>query len=254
MKEREALTVGGLVALMLILWLGFVVHRSPDFAGSFWGGVLAVSGTLLMLVPLAYVAVKRIKPLKKSVTARVPMRTLLAWHIYAGVLGPILVVLHTGHKFESLLGIALTAMTLVVVVSGFIGRHLMNRIGHEIRDKRAMLAQLNAAYDQTVDDLRRHPGRAADLRALAGLVSRIGGRLLVSAQPMAERSALPLDMRAIQLADAIADVEYAVRTHETFKSAFARWLKLHIALSAILYVLLAFHVWAAIHFGLRWFS
>lgn len=254
MKEREALTVGGLVALMLVLWLGFVVHRSPDFAGSFWGGMLAVSGTALMLVPLAYVAIKRIKPLKRSVTARVPMRTLLAWHIYAGVLGPILVLLHTGHKFESPLGIALTAMTLVVVVSGFVGRHLMNRIGHEIREKRAMLTQLNLAYDQTIEDLRRHPGGSTQLRPLSGLVSRVGARLLVSGEPLVAGTALPLDVRAVQLADAIADVEYAVRTHETFKSAFARWLKLHIVLSAILYVLLAFHVWAAIHFGLRWFS
>ena len=92
------------------------------------------------------------------------------------------------------------------------------------------------------------------LRPLSGLVSRVGARLLVSGEPLVAGTALPLDVRAVQLADAIADVEYAVRTHETFKSAFARWLKLHIVLSAILYVLLAFHVWAAIHFGLRWFS
>lgn len=254
MKERETITVGGLVALMLVLWLGFAVHRSPRFAGSLWGGMLALTGASLMLVPLAYAAVKRIKPLKKRVTARVPMRTLLAWHVYAGILGPILVLLHTGHKFESPLGVALTAMTLVVVVSGFIGRYLVSRITQEIREKQSMLGQLNAAYEQTVAELRRRPCRSRELRPLAGFFPRVGARLLMAAEPAQEGSALPLDVRAIRLTEAISDLEYAVQTHETFKRTFARWLKLHIVISGILYVLLGLHVWAAIHFGLRWFS
>ena len=45
-----------------------------------------------------------------------------------------------------------------------------------------------------------------------------------------------------------------MRTHEFFKRWFARSLKLHIVLSVILYVLLGLHIWAGIHFGLRWFS
>ena len=55
-------------------------------------------------------------------------------------------------------------------------------------------------------------------------------------------------------AEAVADLEYAVRTHEFFKRWFARSLKLHIVLSVLLYGLLGLHVWAGIHFGLRWFS
>lgn len=52
-----------------------------------------------MLVPFAYLVVKRIPPLKRLVTQRISLRTFLAWHIYAGAPGPILVLLHTGHKF-----------------------------------------------------------------------------------------------------------------------------------------------------------
>ena len=54
MKERERVVASGLVILMLLLWLGFIVHLSPRFPGSLWGGVLGVSGALLMLWPLAY--------------------------------------------------------------------------------------------------------------------------------------------------------------------------------------------------------
>ena len=68
MKEREIFVVGGLVALLLLSWFGFTLHESPRFAGSFAGGVLAVTGSALMLVPLAYLIVKRIAPLKRAVT------------------------------------------------------------------------------------------------------------------------------------------------------------------------------------------
>jgi hypothetical protein len=106
--KHERTIVGGLVLLSLVLWLGFLVHRSPRFAGSAWGGVLGISGATLMLVPLAYMIVKRVPTLKRVVTPRFSMRTLLVWHIYAGILGPILGLLHTGHKFDSPLGVMLT--------------------------------------------------------------------------------------------------------------------------------------------------
>ncbi len=65
---------------------------------------------------------------------------------------------------------------------------------------------------------------------------------------------MPASVRALRLAESIANVEYAVKTHETFKRWFAAWLKFHIVISFILYGLLALHVWAGIHFGLRWFA
>jgi hypothetical protein len=252
MKERERLVVSGLVVLLLLLWLGFLVHRDPHFAGSFWGGVLGVSGAALMLVPLAYSLVKRIKFIQARLWRRVSMRTLLAWHIYAGVLGPILALLHTGHKFNSTLGIALTAMTLLVVLSGFTGRYLMGYFTQELLEKRQMLDALKAAYNQAASELARQPEQAAVLGTFAGFLSRIlAGVFLPS--PAGE-GGLALPVRAVRLADAMADLEYAIKTHETFKRWFSRWLKFHIVISAILYVLLALHVWSGIHFGLRWFS
>lgn len=251
MKERERLVITALVVLMMLLWLGFTVHRSPNFAGSFWGGVLGVSGAALMLVPLAYLVIKRVARLKKAVTRIVSMRTLLTWHIYAGVLGPILVVLHTGHKFESPLGIALTAMTLVVVLSGFVGRYLLSYLAQELREKRALLTDLQNEYDQVSRELQKAP----DSLRPAGVWPAFGARL--AAWAFAGHSpggAAMIGVRALQLAEAIADVEYAIRSHETFKRAFGVWLKFHIVISVALYVLLGLHVWSAIYFGLRWFA
>jgi hypothetical protein len=253
MKERERLVVSGLLVLLLVFWLGFLVHRSPRFAGSLWGGVLGVSGATLMLLPLAYFVIKRTPPLKRIVTRRVSMRTLLTWHIYAGVVGPILVLLHTGHKFQSPLGIALTAMTLIVVVSGFVGRYLMSQFSQTVREKKEMLTRLELAYRETATELAGHPEQAAVLRPFSGFFTRI-----LASELFASRDAglgpTPVSVRAIRLAESIADVEYAIKTHETFKHWFAGWLKFHIVISFILYGLLALHVWAAVHFGLRWFE
>lgn len=252
MREREPLVAGGLVALLLVLWLGFLVHRDPRFAGSAWGGVLGVTGALLMVVSLGYVLVKRVRPLKRWVTARVSMRTLLAWHMYTGLLGTILGVLHSGHKFESPLGIALTAVSLVVVLSGFVGRHLMKQVALEIHEKKELLASLESAYRQTAGDVAAHPDQAAILRPLSGFWARLLTGLFVSAVVTA--GTLPAPVRALRLADAIADVEYAIKTHETFKWWFAAWLRVHIITGVVLYGLLALHVWAGVRYGLRWFA
>lgn len=257
MKEREKIIASGLTTLMLVLWLGFAFHQSPRFAGSAIGGLLAVSGSLLMLVPLAYMIIKRVKRLKKWTTQFVSMRTLLSWHIYAGIVGPILVLLHTGHKFNSLLGILLTTLTIIVVISGFIGRYLMQQFSSEIREKKAMLVELNDAYQREAEILQQHPEQVEMLRPFAGFFSRLIGSFFVREAPAATDSAAYLEKHpsaAIRISESIADVEFAIRTHEKFKSWFGKWLKLHIALSMILYGLLAIHVYFAVYFGLRWFE
>ena len=56
-----------------------------------------------------------------------------------------------------------------------------------------------------------------------------------------------------RIAESVADLEYAVRTHELFRRWFAWALKLHILLSLLFYVLLGLHIWAALNFSMRWF-
>jgi len=250
-KERDATIMGSLTVLMLLLWLGFFVHRSPRFAGSLAGHSIGIAGGLLMLVPLLYSIVKRVAPLKRLVTPVLSMRTFLAWHIYAGILGPILVLIHTGHRFESPLGIVLTSMTIVVVLSGYVGRYLMRRIGAELRDKRALLSDATRFYDQTREQLQGAGIGEVQLSSQLGLWGRLKAAFFLS-DVSADATAALLIPRATRLAEARADLEYAIRTHETIKAWFGRWLKWHIAISLALYVLLGLHVWATIHFGLRW--
>ena len=68
------------------------------------------------------------------------------------------------------------------------------------------------------------------------------------------QNALASSARTVRLAESIADLEYAIKSHELLKRRFEVWLRLHIAASVLFYMLLVLHVWAGIYFGLRWFN
>ncbi len=252
MGDREPLVATALVLLILVVWWGGVFHVSPRFAGSPLGGALAVSGALLMLGPLVYLVIKRVKPIKAAVTRHVSMRTLLVWHVYAGLLGPLLVLLHTGHKFESLLGMSLTALTLIVVFSGSVGRYLLRQIGDDVRRKRGLLRRLYEAYDAASERFTMEPERRGLIRPLRSALLRA---FLRKSKDTNDPGAMDVGspVAVARLVGSIADVESAIKARETLKRWFSRWLRLHIVLAAGLYLLLVLHIWAGIHFGLRWF-
>ncbi len=245
MKEQERFIVTGTLTVLLLTWLGFLVHRSPRFPGSGIGALFGIGGAVLMLIPLAYPIVKRVPFLQARVTRYVSMQTFLAIHVYAGIFGPLLALIHTGHQFHSRLGITLTAAMLLVVVSGFTTRYLLRYAAHEITDKLLLLQTARGDLDSAWGVLERSP---AEMKALpkspllvAGLASL--GLALPSGGPAAD---------VTRIAGSVADLEYAVRTHELFKRLFSVSLKLHIVLSVILYLLLALHIGSGIYFGLRW--
>lgn len=105
--DRIAATI--IVSMLAVLWLGFLVHRAPFFAGSLWGGVFGVVGAAFLLVPLVYTVVKRSATLRRAFTREHSFAALLQAHVYFGLIGALLAIIHSGHKFQSVLGIALTA-------------------------------------------------------------------------------------------------------------------------------------------------
>ena len=176
------------------------------------------------------------------------MQTLLTVHVYSGIFGPLLAIIHTGHKFESWLGITLTAVMLLVVVSGFAVRYLLTYVNQEIKDKLLLLQTARGDLDSAWGVLENSPVEVKALpksRLLTAGLASLGIDLSTIGGPAAE---------VTRIAESVADLEFAIRTHELFKRWFSRALKVHIVLSVLLYVLLGLHIWAGIHFGLRWSS
>ena len=247
MKNRERIILTSVLALLLVSWLGFLFHSSPDFAGSGLGLVFGIGGAVLMLFPLAYPFVKRIAFLRDRVTKHISLQTLMTWHVYAGIFGPLLAIIHTGHKFNSWLGIALTAVMLLCVVSGFALRYLTTYVAHDMKDKLLLLQTARGDLDSAWGVLENSPAEAAALPKARLLTAGLGS-LGINFSPGGPAG------EVTRIAESVADLEFAIRTDQLFKRWFSYSLKVHIVLSILLYVLMGLHIWAGIHFGLRGLS
>ena len=246
-REHEGIVVTGVVTVLLLAWLGFFLHRSPRFPGSGVGAVFGIGAAVLMLFPLAYTIAKRFPSLTARMTSHVSLKTLLDLHVYAGLLAALLAIIHSGHKFDSTMGIALTALLLLVVVSGYAVRYLLTFVAHEIKDKLALLQTARGDLDYAWGVLEKTP---ADISALPKLPILAAGMASLGVEA---RSGSPT-RDVTRIAESVADLEYSIRMNGILKRWFGRSLKLHIGLSVIFYVLLALHIVAGVQYGLRWLS
>ena len=97
--------------------------RAIPPAGELFGHSLGIVGFLFMLMTeTLYSLRKRTRSVRWG-----KMSTWLQLHIYTGLVGPFMVLLHTSWKFNGLAG-ATTLLTVIIVVSGFIGRYIFTRI------------------------------------------------------------------------------------------------------------------------------
>lgn len=246
MRDQDRSIVTLLVLLMLAIWLGFFFHRAPRFAGSLYGGILGVGGVILMLMPLAvYSVVKRVSFIKHRVTGWVPLKLLLSVHIYTALVGSILVLLHTGHKFYSPLGILLTSTVLLVTLSGFTGRYLMSHIKLGLNEKQEMLKQLQREFDQQSRHISSHVATQPLMQSTS--------HQLRNWLPREEQTEVTQSSISV-LVSAIADLEYSILVHSWMTSWFQRWQKFHLVISGLLVSLLVFHIWSGVYYGLRWFQ
>ena len=97
--------------------------REIPAASEFFGHTLGIVGFILMLLTETMYSLR-----KRSRSAALGrMSTWLKFHIYMGLVGPFMVLLHSAWKFNGLAG-ASTLLTAIIVISGFIGRYIFTRI------------------------------------------------------------------------------------------------------------------------------
>ncbi|UWU89587.1 iron reductase [Bradyrhizobium sp. CB1015] len=234
MNGRERLIADAVLTALLLLAPAFLLHSDSRFAGSLAGFVLGASAAALMILLLAYPMTKYSTRLKALVTRCVSMPTLLAFHAYAGIVAAFLAQLHTGHKLQSPLGIALLTSMLIVVVTGFVGRYYLPQTATQLRQQQSHLATLRSAYERTAAAMSspdRDQGDGGEMQALA-----------------------LRDVPLLQLVDGISDLETAIGSGEAVKAIFMQWIGLHVLAAIVMYALLAVHVATEVYYGLRWLA
>lgn len=112
-----AFLITGLYALVVLF------TREIPAASDLFGHGLGIFGFVLMLMTeMLYSIRKRVRSVRFGRMSR-----WLQFHIFTGLVGPYMVLLHTSWKFNGLAGVT-TLLTVVIVISGFVGRYIYTRI------------------------------------------------------------------------------------------------------------------------------
>lgn len=228
--------INGLLALFFVLLiLGYAFHQSETFAGSLTGHLIGMVGMVLMLLTLVY-------PFKKRVLGRRGRQNPITIHIFYGLMGPSLLIIHSAHKLDSLIGVLTFLAMLIVVLSGITGRYLFRRVNRNLKDQQRELSKLREIFHKRREEV-------VSCRPCFGLES--GNRAETEDVGMEEE---PQDQceKLYDLALSISELEFSTTFFDSIKSSFSRWVKVHHILTIFLFSLAFVHILTVLYYGLRW--
>jgi hypothetical protein len=115
-----------LIAIFAITAIYAIVAREmaevPPASALFGHGIGIIGFVMMLMTETLYSLRKRSRMAKWG-----KMSSWLQFHIFTGIVGPYMVLLHSAWTFQGLAG-AVMLLTVVIVVSGFIGRYIYTRI------------------------------------------------------------------------------------------------------------------------------
>ncbi len=255
-----AILVITLVYFGVVVWLESIPPASDLF-----GHGLGILGFILMLATEILYSIR-----KRSRRARWGrMSSWLNIHIFTGIVGPYMVLLHTSWEFNGLAGLTLL-LTVLVVVSGFIGRYIYTAIPRSAEGVELEAEWLEQATEVVRGDLQRwlsiHPREAVDLARRLGLgdltPDQAVDQLLTSFHPSllqrlrwrwALRGQAPAARRSAQQIESLLQ-EQSVLRKQTASLAMARrmlslWHTIHIPFGLVLFTAAFIHIGAAFYYA-----
>jgi hypothetical protein len=265
--------------ILLLFFRGLDFYRTPLIerahhpgywewkAGGAIGHKLALVGSSMMVLMLLYSVRKRVGALRKAG----PLGRWLDVHIYMGLAGPSLVVLHSTFKVHGLVALSFWSM-VVVVASGILGRYLYlqiprTRAGEELalveleRQDRELTERLRVAFRLDDAQLAWLEGLvpAAPVRTglLGGLVRTIveDFRLTAGLRDFAQscRSVpRPVFREFERVVRQKALVRRRVLLWDRAHELFHYWHVLHKPFALVMYLFMVVHVVVALMTGYAW--
>jgi prefoldin subunit 5 len=125
------------------VYIAYELMAEPR-GGHPFGHWLGIIGTLLMVMTeILYSLRKRTRLLNWAG----PVRHWLSFHIFTGIVGPFMVLMHTGLAFRGLAGVTFL-LTVIVAGSGFVGRYLYTALPRSLTGVVASRSQIEAEAQQ----------------------------------------------------------------------------------------------------------
>ncbi|MBI2568813.1 MAG: hypothetical protein HYV63_17475 [Candidatus Schekmanbacteria bacterium] len=174
-----SLLVVGALAMQGAAYYARPLEERPHHAG-YWslkpggsrGHLYGAAGSAMMVLMLSYSLRKRSRRLRRVG----PTRYWLDAHIYFGIFGPLLIVLHSSLKVGGLVALSFWSM-VAVAASGLVGRFLYVRIPRTRAGDELSLAAVQRLDEELTAVLEQRFGvPPAQLAALSGEISALPGR------------------------------------------------------------------------------
>ena len=200
------------------------------------------------------------------------MSSWLKFHIFTGIVGPYLVLLHTSWKFNGLAGISML-LTVVIVASGFIGRYIYTAVPRSLEGSVPDADELKRRMSAIEAELQRfislQPEAAAPLSRLLAAPAApasaggdstglVFGRFLDDAsyrrQWQREKQKLPVAARANLTKLERMQVERRTLQRQVASLVTARrllglWQSIHIPIGVALFTAAFIHAGMALYYA-----
>jgi hypothetical protein len=253
--------ISALIAIVVItIGYALLTWDGVPGPGTLAGHSLGIVGFLLMLATeTLYTLRKRVRGFNYG-----PTGNWLKLHIFTGIIGPYLVLLHTAGKVNGLAGV-LTLVTVVVVLSGFVGRYIYTAAPRNLDGVEVEVAELQQAIADTDRQLSAVGGRLGKAAQLILDAETTGqGWVVVLARPYlrwrqhqrvhAALAKLSGEDRAqVGQLENLLDEHYRlllqIHSLAATRRLLALWHLLHVPLGGVLFTLAFIHVFAALYYS-----
>lgn len=230
----STILVASLLALLLI--------PMPSLGGTWAGHAVGIVGSVLLLMTLIY-------PFRKRVLGKRGRKNPISTHMTFGLLGSVLIVVHSGGNFTSLI-VSLDFIILVAVaMTGIAGMFLFQRVRKTLKEYRQQSADLKALFRH-----KRNEVSESDLRRYFRLGPAREDPEEEPVEPELSEHAIRRCEELERLAEAIGDVTYSIQIYHTTQRLFSKWSLLHIHLAFFLIALMGTHIATSLYYGLPWVS
>ena len=232
-----------------------------------WGHGVGVSATTFMIFNFAYALRKRWKVLKGLAS----IRTWLTFHMFVGIMSPLVIAFHAAFLLNNLLAVYTWASVATVVGTGVLGRFLFGLVPAQagrmlaLNEVRTQLNDIRKQVEPRLDEATNGevvrklfamadaaPKQQSIVKALRDDSNsrRRLARAIEAARPyfVDTRSFSTFRDGLLQIARARLQLAF----YGTFKRIFRAWLVIHVVLSCFMVVLIAAHVGWSLYIGFGW--
>jgi hypothetical protein len=260
-RELWAAFFAILLITLVYIWGVSQSNGIPAASGLFGHGLGIVGFTLMLMTELLYSWRKRSRSARWG-----RMSSWLRFHIFTGLVGPYMVLLHSSWKFNGLAGIVML-LTVVIVLSGVVGRYIYTSIprtadGAEVES--AELAHQIASVEASLEAWREAQPEMTRLLSNALRDEIGGGSLLLLGDTLAniryrhnfKRARRELDVQyraqAVELAQLIRRKQLLHRQVSSLIMArrlLSLWHAIHIPIGLVLFSTAVVHMLGAIYYA-----